>query len=149
VGSKKLRITKKMLTVSEKRKKEIDVTFCLFCGNNIKNGYVKRLHCNNTCNRKKIYFDDTIDNAKSVKAKFIISHTLFKEYLKKQISAGEPILYYKEWEKQLRNNSIPKEILELVLSNTPLPKRNPSGYGLPKINIADRTKRVEKEMLNY
>lgn len=58
----------------------------------------------------------------------------------------QPIIYYKDWEVYARHNSIPDEIMEMILFNIPLPRPNDTGYGLPKIKITDR-KKLEKEIL--
>ncbi len=124
----------------------LETTECRWCGKTISNGHIIRYHCNHKCGRKAIYFkNNSLENTKGISLACQESYDLYRNYMIEQIKT-QPIMYYKAWEMQARNHTIPVEIMDMVKSNTPLPRprfeieSNVIGYGLPKIKLVDRVK---------
>ncbi len=114
---------------------------CQFCDKVITLGFIKRLNCNATCSRMAIYVRDSLLKEKRVKDEFKVSYELFRTYMGKMIQT-EPMIYYKEWEKYLKQNTIPPYIHGLINLNLPLPRPNQEGFGLPKIEIVMKEKLI-------
>lgn len=133
-------------TLRPSNRGSIETTECKWCGKVISNGHIIRYYCNPTCGRKSIYFkNNSLENQKNVHVDHEQTYDVFRKYMIEMIKT-QPIIYYKDWEVYARHNSIPDEIMEMILFNIPLPRPNDTGYGLPKIKITDR-KKLEKEIL--
>jgi len=89
------------------------------------------LHCNSTCSRKLIYFNDRLDGKNCGKSMKVENRTTdmedFIQYSKKMLKLGEPAIFYDMFCKYLRikTRRIPFELKHFVYNATPVPLPRP------------------------
>ena len=106
-----------------------ETTFCIWDNKEIMCGFIKRLHCNATCNRKVIAFKKRIKEPKSVKEEWKLEYDIFRTYMFKFIKS-EPLIHYSQWEILARDSHLPRQILEWIRNDVPLPKPKPNDKGV-------------------
>ncbi|MDF2424640.1 MAG: hypothetical protein OPY03_05000 [Nitrosopumilus sp.] len=112
-------------------------SICEFCGKSMILNYIRRRYCNNTCARRSINFKSILIVPRKLRLRNLQkNHDRFVKYALEQ--TGQPMQYYRKWEKYLRDNTMPEAISEFIRTSTPLPKPNHEGFGLPLVIIAKR-----------